>query len=317
MSFAEGFADGFANSYAQSYDAAERRKLFLEETEKKKKENLSRILPDVHKKSQELKALETRMNYLEERGLDEKTLNVLYSDPEALETAYDLLSTEGADWDPETVGTYVRSAATTKIPEVSWEDHLKQSFDWFSGLDIETMTPESILTGMADLEPQPTGVVEFKPVPKPKNEGEAGISPTQARTWEFQRKVFDERIVKVGQEYLNNLLSDPNANPQEVAQIQQDLAEYGSSNNSTMRMFEKFGELTLRNLEETLPPDAVAGLTENGMLFIDTPEGPMFNTQVPAVPTSGTPRIQTKQEWEQLAPGTEYIGPDGVTRRKG
>jgi hypothetical protein len=311
------FISGFAKGFSNARDRSLKREMFLGEQQEKRSRAMAAVVPEVEKFKGLRKQTETRMNYLESRGLDEKTLYALYSDPEALNTAYDLLSTDGADWDPETVGTYVRAAANTKIPDVSWRDHLNQSFDWFSGMDIEAMTPESVISGMASLKPDPAGVVEFKPVPKPKNEGEAGISATQARTWDFQRKAFDERIVRVGQEYLNNLLSTQGADPAEIAQLQQDLAGYGTSNNSTMRLFEKFGGLTLKNLEETLPPDAVAGLRENGMLFVDTPEGPVFNTEVPSAPTPDTPRIQTKEEWDQLAPGTQYVGPDGVTRRKG
>jgi hypothetical protein len=311
------FISGFAKGFSNARDRSLKREMFLGEQQEKKSRAMGAVLPKVQEFQERLKLTQTRMDYLESRGLDDKTLNVLYSDPEALDTAYSLLSTNGADWDPETVGTYVRAAANTKIPDVSWKDHLNQSFDWFSGMDIEAMTPESVISGMASLQPDPTGVAEFKPVPKPKNEGEAGISATQNRTWDFQRKAFDERIVRVGQEYLNNLLSTQGADPAEIAQLQQDLAGYGTSNNSTMRLFEKFGGLTLKNLEETLPPDAVAGLRENGLLFVDSPEGLVFNTEVPSAPTPDTPRIQTKEEWDQLAPGTQYVGPDGVTRRKG
>lgn len=288
------FISGFVKGYGEAQDRKLKREMFLSDQQEKKSRALGAVLPKVQEFQEKLATTKTRMEYLEGRGLDEKTLNVLYSDPEALSTAYDLLSTEGADWDPETVSTYVRSAATTKIPDVSWEEHLTQSFDWFSGLDMEAMTPESVLSGMAGLQPDPVGVAEFKPVPKAKNDGEPGISATQARTWEAQQTVFNSRMVQVGQSYLNSLLDNPNADPAEIAQVQEDLANYGKSENSTMRMYDKFGDTVLENLRTTIrSPDALAGLEENPYLFVDTPDGKGFNpegavTTGPQGPEGGT-----------------------------
>lgn len=282
--FMDGFAEGFSNSYAQSYDAAERRKLFMEENEKKKRESLKSVVPKIAESRQRLGEVSTKMEYFESRGLDEKTLNVLYTDPDALDSAYELLSTTGADWEPEMVNTYIRSAANTKTDGVSWQDHLETSMDFFTSMDIESMTPESVLTGLAGLTPERAGVAEFVPVPKEKNEGEAGISPTQDRTWKTQQTVFNSRMTQVAQSYLNTLLDDPNADQQEIAQIQQHLAQYGKSENSTMYMYDKFGELVLDRLKTTIKsPDALAGLEENPYLFIDTPDGKGFNPEAAIV----------------------------------
>jgi hypothetical protein len=260
------FISGFAKGFSNARDRSLKREMFLGEQQEKKSRAMGAVLPKVQEFQERLKLTQTRMDYLESRGLDDKTLNVLYSDPEALDTAYSLLSTNGADWDPETVGTYVRAAANTKIPDVSWKDHLNQSFDWFSGMDIEAMTPESVISGMASLQPDPTGVAEFKPVPKPKNEGEAGLSATEDRTYKYQRSVFDQKIIDTAQSYLNSLLSDPSSDPDERALLQRDMSEYGKSQNSTTRLFERFGAQTIDHLKNNLAPEHLTGLEYNGLL---------------------------------------------------
>lgn len=311
------FIEGFAKGYGDARERSLKREMFLSDQKDKKSRAMGAVLPKVQEFQEKIKLTKTRMDYLEGRGLDDKTLNVLYSDPEALETAYGLLSTDGADWDPETVGTYVRAAANTKIPDVSWKDHLNQSFDWFSSMDMEAMTPESVLSGMASLQPDPTGVAEFKPVPKAKNDGEPGITATQDRTWKTQQTVFNSRMVQVGQSYLNSLLDNPNADPAEIAQLQQDLAEYGTSENSTMRLYDKFGDTVLENLKTTIKsPDALAGLEENPYLFTDTPDGRGFNpegaTTMGPQPEGGT-LVATGIDPEDGMMTYFYRMPDGST----
>jgi hypothetical protein len=314
------FIEGFAKGFGEARDRSLKREMFLGEQQERKSRAMTSVIPKVRDFKTQVEETAARLEYFESRGLDEKTLNTLYSDRDALDTAYTLLTTEGADWDSETANSFIRSSANTKDQGVSWKDHLNTSLEWFKGLDLETMTPEGVLAGMESLTPPVAGAVEFRTVPKPT---EPGLSATRERTWKFQRNAFDERIVRLAQDYVNTLNDKPNRTPaedMELSRLQSDLSSYGTSNNSTMRIFERFGATTLDNLEKTLPPDAVTGLRENALLFVQTPDGMEFNPQVPqteGIPDATTlPTVTTKEEWNQLPVGTLYIAPDGNTYRK-
>jgi hypothetical protein len=203
MSFIVGFVEG----YLDRKDKIAARDAFLQEqTEKKRNVFSSQVLPRVVKVQSQRDGIKADMEYLEQRGLDERALNTLYGDPEALKAATSLLREgDGANWSPEEANTYIRAAASDKDPEVSWRDHFNSQADLMKDLlsaDSNSFDLDSAISTAYQLEagaPR-SGTVEFPSVP-----GQAGVDPEMTRRWDLQEKMFNTQVVATAQRRANQL----------------------------------------------------------------------------------------------------------------
>jgi hypothetical protein len=318
MGFWDGFGEGFAGGYQQSFDAAERRKLFMEETAKKRSENVGRVLPSIFNARAELEQTGVKMDYVESRGLNPKLLYNVYSDPEALEEVYQILRTEGADWDTETVASFIRASGSSKEPEVSWRDHYQRSLSVFQDLDFETLNPETVPAMISSTRPSPTGVVEVLPRTKT---GDAGYTAEMQRRFELQENVFDTQVLELARKEIARLdLARAQGaldreGEERLAVLRRDADTYSTNPNSKLALRQAYEPFVYEALESNtgIQPEALIGLNENPLLFRINPQG---QRELALSSPEELPRPTTREERDALPSGTEYLDPYGVRRIK-
>lgn len=275
MGFWEGFADGFESSFNQARDREERRKLFLDEQAKKREANLAPVLAKLGEKKSELAMTGTQMEYLQSRGLDPKTLDVIYGDPDALGEAYEILRTEGADWDTETTNSYIRASASTKDPSTPWNEHFRSTMDLYQGLNPEDLNPTTLTQVLTETQPSPQGVVEVRPRPKAKADA-GGVDPEMIRRWGEQETLFNNQVVELGQNRLSQLeakIADGTATETDFEQravLARDIGNYGKADNpsATLTLRKMFAPVIIQSLQNAgVQPEVLAGIELNPRLY--------------------------------------------------
>lgn len=314
------FIEGFAKGYGDARERSLKREIFLGEQKDKKSRALAASLPRLLEARSTVEQLGVKMDYLESRGLDERTLGVIYSDPEALGEAYEILRTEGADWDAETTTSYIRAASSGKDPVTPWRQQFEQTMSVFKDLNVEELNPETIPQIVQSVTPSPTGVVEIRPRPKA---GEGDVSEAMKRRWGEQEILFDNQIVELAQTRLNDLevkqardeITDSEA--RELAILGRDLQNYSTQPNAKLQLRRTFEPVVFEALSNNpnVQPEVLVGLEQNPRLY-RLGQGDQKELADPVAPEN-VPQVKSREEWEALPSGTEYIDPEGVRRIKG
>lgn len=270
--FMDGFAEGFANSYSQSFDAAERRKLFLEEQNKKKKENLNKLRPAALTKLQEQEELRAQLTYLEERGLPPETVSAMYQNPDILTAAYEFATTN-PDATPEILSIAYKSKPIGGQDVEHWKISFDRTYDVYRSVAEGTVEdPEAALTDVGLVRPR-TASVEIRDPEK----GKPGVEAENTRRWEEQEKAFDRQVTALGQRYLNSLVEKMEAGTatdaelDEIAILQRDLSKYGKADeiNSTLNVRKIVGPMAMEYLlNSDMDPNVLFGLEKNPRLFL-------------------------------------------------
>jgi len=312
MSYAKGFNKGWLIADEQ---IKERKRYQEELAEKKRSVFSSQVLPRIVKVQSQREQIQANMEYLEQRGLDEKALSALYGDPEALKAATTLLREgDGANWSPEEANSYIRAAATDKDPETSSKDHFNSQSDLMKELlssDPSSLDLNQSLATAYQLEagtPR-TGTIEFPTVP-----GQAGVDPEMTRRWELQEKVFNDRIVEAAQFRANQLNGDPDATRRQ-AQLLEDIEKYDSNLNSRITLRKEFATVALEAMRSAdFQPEALLGLERNPLIFLLDQETGTTTNQ----PSEGSPVTEDTYMGQNVIDGVVYhyyALPDGTFKR--
>jgi hypothetical protein len=270
MGFWDGFGEGFAGGYQQSFDAAERRKLFMEETQNKKKAAMAPL------KNRALESLATveeqraMLTYLQQRGLAEDRINGLYEDPDTLQAAYTFAREKGADLDAETLNGIFGVSAIGDKPSSNALDLLTQAQAAYMEMISGAADPETWVDPA--LAPRTrTSVVETR---MPKTEDELGISAVRDRTWNRQAEAYEVAIMTMANTEVNTLNAKKDSgslSPEEftrLTQLQEWTANFDKDGLANQRLRDMFGEQArsalLSNPNNT--PDFLAFFENNPMI---------------------------------------------------
>jgi hypothetical protein len=272
MGFWQGFGDGFVGGYQQSFDAAERRKLFMEETNNKKKQALAPLKTRALERLSAVEEQKGMLTYLQGRKLPENVINALYEDPEMLQQTYEFVRTKAADMDGETLSNIFQVSNLGNSPTPNAFELLEQAqqsyMDLISGgvEDPDAWVDPSLV-------PRPrTAVIESR---LPKTEDELGISAVRDRTWKIQADTYDKAIMTMANTEINalNRKKDSNTLDSEgftrLTQLQEWSANYDKDSLSMQRLRELYGEqakgVIMNN--PSMTPETLAFFESNPMIF--------------------------------------------------
>jgi hypothetical protein len=270
MGFWDGFGEGFAGGYQQSFDAAERRKLFMEETQNKKKAAMAPL------KNRALESLATveeqraMLSYLKNRGMTDNNLNGMYEDPDRLKDAYEFAREKSADADADTLNSIFSISQIGDKPPENAFDLLNQAqaayMDMISGAaDPDTWVDPAVAPRTR------TSVVETR---MPKTEDELGISAVRDRTWNRQAEAYEQAIMTMANTEVNTLNAKKDSgslSPDEftrLTQLQEWTANFDKDGLANQRLRDMFGEQArsalLSNPNNT--PEFLAFFEKNPMI---------------------------------------------------
>jgi hypothetical protein len=280
MSFAQGFAGAFAQSFSQARDEKLKRELFLGEQNEKRKNALGNILPKRLSAEQEEQRVNMQLDYLENvRGVDPQTASVLYSDPDAREAAYSLLTTTGADWDQETTNMYVRSNVPPGTDTRPWAEVAAERAEILESLR-DSEDPDFLQSSLTQLDTMvpSMGVTEFVPIVKPEKE-EEGLNPRLTNLWGEQENLYKMEVLRVALEELDSVRDTvpemTKEEREEFYRLDNEVENFDSNASYRLNIFNEFGARALNSIRQTSDPRVTEGLETNPRLPRFTTEGVM------------------------------------------
>lgn len=279
MSFLEGFAKGWSDVQ----DRKERRDLFLREEKQKYQSSIDKAIGLIQDKAEDQNILESRANYLSKKGLDDSIINVLVTDPDRLNAAYEVVSTEWNTKTPEELNSNFKLVGDPS-GVTDWKDYYGKMPEVLEGWSEGTITPSADVVQEFNKAArefgQPNQSDAFVDITMPK---QAKLSKDRI---ELQKTVFDNHLMKVVDADI-----DLEADAEKASRLRKLTEDYASGDPRAVQELQKqYGPQALNEMLQTGYEDVfLQGLQSNPFLRMAFPsqEG---------VPQEGVPATQTTEQ---------------------
>lgn len=272
-------AAGMWQGILAGYKSVEEKRLAREEKEeevmKRRRTLVSALRPKIQSGVELAQTQLAQASLLKKRGLFDVTLNAMGQNPEALQSAYDFVTSgNGVDLPPERLNDVFKATLIGDEPPEDIFQALNNAAAWFKGVegaeDVETYMSTAPTRGSI------TSAVEIR-LPK---EVKPGIDPRLDALYKLQVKVFEDNLLTVARRDLNRLEASlklgelPEGVAERLGVLRRDLNSYSTNPNSRLELRGMYGQQAMEALlESDIEPNTLSGIENNPYLFVVDEEG--------------------------------------------
>lgn len=299
-------AAGMWQGILAGYKSVEEKRLAREEKEEelmaKRRTLVSALRPKIDSGVALAQTQLAQASLLKNRGISVVTLNAMGQNPQALQSAYDFVTSGGGvDLPPERLNDVFKATLLGDEPPEDISQALQNTLNWYKGIesaeDVETYMSTAPTRGPI------TSAVEIR-LPE---EVKPGIDQRVDSLYKLQVKVFEDNLLTVARRDLNRLQATldtggelPEGEATRLARLRIDLNSFSSNPNSRLELRGMYGQQAMEALlESDISPETLSGIEANPYLFVvDEGEGAGFRT-TPVDPSVAEP---------EFPPGTYELG---------